>query len=170
MEGRAHFFVEPRDPALGYRVTKSSSFSSPGAKHRLTQFSVSPDRILETGSGGVTVALEGHIGTRELNALTIAILAYTTLILSGVIIGFACALDTAGSQAYTSSNPKLLSLYVQRVGVLIFSLLVPISIFLSFGERWLLLLGQEKHVAQLAGKALRSTAGCRCQRDCARMS
>ena len=110
----------------------------------------------------MTVALVGHIGTRELNALTIAILAYTTLILSGIIIGFACALDTAGSQGFTSSYPKLTLLYVQRVGVLIFTLLIPISVFLSFGERWLLLLGQEKHVAQLAGKALRSTTGRRC--------
>lgn len=114
------------------------------------------NRILETGSGGVTVAMVGHIGTQALNALTIAILAYTTLILSGVIIGFACALDTAASQAFTSSKPKLTSLYVQRVGVLIFTLLIPLSIFLSFGEKWLLLLGQTEHVAHMAGKALRS--------------
>lgn len=65
------------------------------------------------------------------------------------------ALDTLANQAYSGSNPKLTSLYVQRVGVIIFVLLVPATVVLSFGERILLHLGQDPYVAALAGKALR---------------
>ena len=86
--------------------------------------------------------------------MSIANLTATTLVFSGIIFGPASSLDTLANQSFGSSNPKLTSLYCQRVGLLIFILLVPATIILSFGERILLSLGQDAYVASLAGKAL----------------
>ena len=87
--------------------------------------------------------------------MSIANLTATTLVFSGIIFGPASSLDTLANQSFGSSNPKLTSLYCQRVGLLIFILLIPATIILSFGERILLSLGQDPYVAALAGKALR---------------
>jgi len=111
--------------------------------------------LMEFSISGITVVVTGHLGTTELNAAAIGSLLINTTTIAPIIFGLTAALDTLATQAYTSSNPKMTSLYVQRTAVLIAAALVPCLVLLSFGERIFLLLRQEEEVARLAGQYVR---------------
>lgn len=107
---------------------------------------------MEFAISGITVVVTGHLGTTELNAASIGQLLINTTTVAPMIFGLTAALDTLATQAYTSSNPKTTSLYVQRTAVLIAVSLVPCMVLLSFSEHILLLLRQDAEVARLAGQ------------------
>lgn len=108
--------------------------------------------LMEFAISGITVVVTGHLGTKELNAASIGQLLINTTTIAPVLFGLTAALDTLATQAYTSSNPKTTSLYVQRTAVLIFVSLVPCCILLLFSEHIFLLLRQDPEVAKLAGQ------------------
>ncbi|KAF8317793.1 mate-domain-containing protein [Cantharellus anzutake] len=68
-----------------------------------------------------------------------------------VILGFVSALDSLLPQAWTSSNPRLVGLWSQRMMLLLAVILVPISTMWLNAESILLMLNQEPEVAHLAG-------------------
>lgn len=111
--------------------------------------------LMEFAISGITVVVTGHLGTTELNAASIGQLLINTTTIAPMIFGLTAALDTLATQAYTSSNPKTTSLYVQRTAVLIAISLVPCMVLLSFSEQILLLLRQDAEVARLAGEYVR---------------
>lgn len=108
--------------------------------------------LMEFAISGITVVVTGHLGTTELNAASIGQLLINTTTIAPVLFGLTAALDTLATQAYTSSNPKTTSLYVQRTAVLIAVSLVPCCILLLFSEHIFLLLRQDPEVARLAGQ------------------
>lgn len=108
--------------------------------------------LMEFAITGITIVVTGHLGTTELNAASIGSLLINTTTIAPIIFGLTAALDTLATQAYTSSNPKTTSLYVQRTAVLIGFSLIPCFILLSFSEDILLLLRQDPEVARLAGQ------------------
>ncbi len=108
--------------------------------------------LMEFAISGITVVVTGHLGTTELNAASIGQLLINTTTIAPVLFGLTAALDTLATQAYTSSNPKTTSLYVQRTAVLIAVSLIPCCILLLFSEDIFLLLRQDPEVARLAGQ------------------
>jgi len=67
--------------------------------------------LMEFSISGITVVVTGHLGITELNAAAIGSLLINTTTIAPVIFGLTAALDTLATQAYTSSNPKMTSLY-----------------------------------------------------------
>jgi hypothetical protein len=111
--------------------------------------------LMEFSISGITVVVTGHLGTTELNAAAIGSLLINTTTIAPVIFGLTAALDTLATQAYTSSNPKTTSLYVQRTAVLVAACMIPCIVLLSFGEHIFLALRQDEEVARLAGQYVR---------------
>jgi len=108
--------------------------------------------LLEYLINAITTVIVGHIGTTELNAASLANLIMTSSTIALLIYGPCAALDTLATQAYTSDNPKNMSLYTLRTAFLIYVLLIPACIGLTFAERFLLFIKQEPVVAHLAAQ------------------
>ncbi|KDQ60317.1 hypothetical protein JAAARDRAFT_56234 [Jaapia argillacea MUCL 33604] len=96
----------------------------------------------------------GHLST---NALAASTLGSMTASVTGfsIIQGFACTLDTMLPSAWTSSQPHLVGLWSQRMGVVMAATLIPIYVVWFNSEAILLLLKQEPEVAHLASVYLK---------------
>ncbi|EGO03410.1 hypothetical protein SERLA73DRAFT_174879 [Serpula lacrymans var. lacrymans S7.3] len=96
----------------------------------------------------------GHLSTTALAAAT---LGSMTANVSGYSIfqGFASTLDTMLPGAWTSSQPQLVGLWSQRMGVVMGATLIPVFVIWFNAESILLLLQQEPEVAQLAALYLK---------------
>ena len=106
-------------------------------------------QLLESTFGIANVITVGRLGTKELAGcalgnMTCAVVGWS------VVLGFASALDTLCPQAWTSSNPKAMSLHAQRTMLILFLLTIPQYIVFYNGERILLALKQDPEIARLA--------------------
>ncbi|KAI0674131.1 MATE efflux family protein [Trametes maxima] len=99
----------------------------------------------------------GHLSTTALAAST---LGSMTASVSGfsIIQGFASTLDTMLPSAWTSSQPRLVGLWAQRMGVVMAAALIPIFMVWFSSESILLFLKQEPEVARLAAVYLKWSA------------
>jgi len=110
--------------------------------------------VLEFSIIMVSVVSIGHLSTTALAAVT---LGSMTANVSGfsIIQGFTGALDTMLPSAWTSSQPQLVGLWVQRMTVVMAVLLVPTYCIWCSAETILLFLKQDPEVAHLAAVYLR---------------
>ncbi|XP_027359285.1 protein DETOXIFICATION 21-like [Abrus precatorius] len=102
---------------------------------------------------GITVINQvfiGHIGSTELAAYAL-VMTVLVRFANGVLLGMASALETLCGQAYGAKQCDMLGVYLQRSWIVLFLttlLLLPIYIFTT---PILVALGQDEHIAQLAG-------------------
>lgn len=112
-------------------------------------------QLLTQSIGHCSVFTLARLGTTELNAASLAVITLATFCVAPIVYGLGTALDTLASQAYTSSNPRTTSLYVQRTGLLMLAAFVPSAGVLTFSESLLLAIKQDAQVAALAGRFIR---------------
>ncbi|MCL7026539.1 hypothetical protein MKW94_011305, partial [Papaver nudicaule] len=98
----------------------------------------------------ITQTWVGHIGTLELAAfsfqnLLIAGLSY------GIMMGMGSALETLCGQAYGAGKLRMLGIYLQRSWVILLGTAIPLTLISVFATPILLLLGQTRDIAELAG-------------------
>lgn len=110
--------------------------------------------ILQYSLSLVTVYVAGRLGTLELGA---ASLATMTANITGLCVyeGLATSLDTLTSQAFGNAKYHLVGLQVQRMGLLVCLVTVPIGAVWICSPWILSLLVPEKELAILAGDFLR---------------
>ncbi|TFK47550.1 MATE efflux family protein [Heliocybe sulcata] len=113
--------------------------------------------VLEYSLVVASVISIGHLSTTALAAATLGSMTASVTGLS-IIQGFASTLDTMLPSAWTSSEPKLVGLWAQRMAVVVAASLIPILAIWFNAESILLLLRQEPEVAHLAGIYLKWTA------------
>ncbi|CAJ0844468.1 6482_t:CDS:2 [Entrophospora sp. SA101] len=75
---------------------------------------------------------------------------YATVTGWSVLFGAATALDTLASQAYTSGNPKMVGVFLQRGLAIILLGFIPIAVSWWEAERILVFLGQDHEIARLS--------------------
>ncbi|KAI3964974.1 hypothetical protein MKW92_051995 [Papaver armeniacum] len=106
--------------------------------------------ILKFSLAFTTQIWVGHVGTLELAAfglqnLVIAGLTY------GIMLGMGSALQTLCGQAYGAGKLTLLGIYLQRSWVILLGTALPLTLISVFATKILLLFGQKREIAQLAG-------------------
>jgi MATE family multidrug resistance protein len=113
---------------------------------------ISSAYLLQMSIGLAAVFSLGHLGTQELAASALATM-FCNVTGFSVGVGFASALDTLCSQAYTGSkDPHSLGKHLQR-GILVMAVLcLPIGLVWTFSEHLFLLLGQDPAISKLAGE------------------
>ncbi|CAL5185620.1 unnamed protein product [Lathyrus oleraceus] len=105
-------------------------------------------------SSGITIATQafvGHIGSTELAGYALVTTVLLRFII-GILIGMASALETLCGQAYGAKQYHMLGVYLQRSWIVLFLttiLLLPLFIFTA---PILEALGQDKIIAEMAGK------------------
>lgn len=113
---------------------------------------VSAAYLLQMSLGLASVFSLGHLGTNELAASALATM-FCNVTGFSISIGFASALDTLCSQAFTGSNdPKALGKHLQRAFLVMLLLSLPISILWLYAENIFLVLGQDPTISALAGE------------------
>ncbi|KAG2142385.1 mate-domain-containing protein [Suillus clintonianus] len=117
-------------------------------------FPVFITHLLEYSLIVASVVSIGHVSTIALAAAT---LGSMTASVSGYSImqGFSSALDTLLPAAWTSSQPKMVGLWSQRLFVVTTATIIPILMIWFNAESILLLLRQDPKVAHLAGVYLK---------------
>ncbi|KAI0318084.1 MATE efflux family protein [Amylostereum chailletii] len=96
----------------------------------------------------------GHLSTTALAAATLGSMTASVTGYS-IIQGFSSTLDTMLPSAWTSSNPRLVGLWSQRMTVVITVTLLPVFLMWFNSEAILLLLRQDADVAYLAALYLK---------------
>ncbi|KAF9254647.1 multidrug/Oligosaccharidyl-lipid/Polysaccharide flippase [Marasmius fiardii PR-910] len=122
----------------------------------LTKYSIPVfcTHLLEFSLVIVSVLTIGHLSTKALAAITLGSMTANVTALS-IIQGFTSALDTVLPSAWTSSQPHLVGLWAQRMGVVIAVAIIPMLMVWFNSEAILLALRQDPEVAHLAGEYLR---------------
>ncbi|KZT68931.1 MATE efflux family protein [Daedalea quercina L-15889] len=121
------------------------------AKYTLPVFGT---HVLEYSLVIASVVSIGHLSTTALAASTLGSMTASVTGFS-IIQGFASTLDTMLPGAWTSSQPRLVGLWAQRMAVVMAAVLVPIILIWFSSESILLFLKQEPDVARLAATYLR---------------
>ncbi|CAG8444347.1 9244_t:CDS:2 [Ambispora gerdemannii] len=96
----------------------------------------------------------GHLGSVELASAALASM-YAAVTGWSVALGASSALDTLCSQAWTSGNPRMVGIFLQRAIVIILLGFCPIAITWWEAESILVLLKQDEKLAHKAGLFLR---------------
>lgn len=101
-----------------------------------------------------TIAVVGHLGTAELAAVALALMASN---ITGLAIyeGLTTSLDTLCAQAYGAGRPDLVGLHVNRMMFLLLLITIPIGAVWTFSPQILALVVPEQDLAQMAGNFLR---------------
>lgn len=109
--------------------------------------------LLEIVPTQLALAFVGHMGggRNQLDGAVLGTMAFNVIIISSAL-GLNSALDTLCAQAVGAGHPKRMGLYLQRCSVVVFVLLLPLFAVMARAEDLLLLLGQEREVARLAGQ------------------
>ena len=110
--------------------------------------------VLEFSLVIASVISIGHLSTTALAASTLGSMSASVTGYS-ILQGFASTLDTVLPSAWTSDQPRLVGIWSQRMGVVMFVTLIPISAIWLNAEAILLMLRQEPEVARLAAVYLR---------------
>ncbi|RZC90664.1 hypothetical protein C5167_028495 [Papaver somniferum] len=92
----------------------------------------------------------GHVGTLELAAFGLQNLVISGLSY-GIMLGMGSALETLCGQAYGAGKLTLLGIYMQRSWVILLGTALPLTLISVFATPILLILGQKKDIAELAG-------------------
>ncbi|XP_048321782.1 protein DETOXIFICATION 34 [Ziziphus jujuba] len=103
------------------------------------------------GINSFTNIFVGHIGDLELSAVAISLSVIANFTF-GFLFGMASALETLCGQAFGAGQIEMLGVYMQRSWIILAAtcfFLLPLYIY---SEPLLKLLGQEKEIAELAGK------------------
>ncbi|GFP96471.1 protein transparent testa 12 [Phtheirospermum japonicum] len=98
----------------------------------------------------ITQAFAGHLGDTEFAAISILISVITGFDF-GLLLGMASALETLCGQAYGAKQYHMLGVYMQRSWVVLFGMCLLLLPLYLFAGPLLLLLGQPREVAELAG-------------------
>ncbi|XP_059638719.1 protein DETOXIFICATION 33-like [Cornus florida] len=120
---------------------KMWKIAAPAILTELTQFTI----------GLVTVAFVGHLGEAELAAVAMVQNVLESFVY-GIMLGMGSALETLCGQAVGAGRTNILGILLQRsliITMITALFLTPIYVFTS---PLLQLLGQNKHISQLAGK------------------
>jgi len=112
--------------------------------------------ICESTLGMVDVWFVGHLGGDYLSAASLGN-AYT-ICLQYFPVGLLSAMETLVSQAEGAGNERLKKLVLYRSSIIVLLTAFPILLLLLFSEQILILLGQDPHIAHLAGKFVRWNA------------
>ncbi|KAG6919085.1 hypothetical protein DXG01_009338 [Tephrocybe rancida] len=102
----------------------------------------------------VEVVSVGHISTPALAAVSLGSMTANVTGMS-MLSGLTSALDALLPSAYTSSHPELVGLWSQRMAVIVFFAIMPISFLWLRAEAILLYLHQDPEIARLSGLYLR---------------
>lgn len=110
--------------------------------------------ILQYTLTGTSVIAVGHLGKKELGAVT---LAFMTANVTGycVYAGLATCLDTLCAQAYGAGKSHLVGLHLQRMVYFLWLTTIPIAAIWLSGTQILLLIIPERESAELAGLFLK---------------
>ncbi|CEM07622.1 unnamed protein product [Vitrella brassicaformis CCMP3155] len=96
------------------------------------------------------LVVERYGDAAQVGALGLANTIGTACCLS-IILGLLGALDTLCSQAHGASQPRLVGLYLHRARLIISLAFIPLAILLSYSRDLLLWMGQDHHIATIAG-------------------
>ncbi|KAF8630233.1 hypothetical protein AX15_003035 [Amanita polypyramis BW_CC] len=111
-------------------------------------------QILEYSLVITSVISIGHLSTTALAAISLGSMTASVTAFS-VIQGLASALDTLLPSAWTSSEPRLVGLWAQRMTVVVAIALAPMYLVWFNAEKLLIFLKQDPAVAHLAAVYLR---------------
>nr|KYP64229.1 Protein TRANSPARENT TESTA 12 [Cajanus cajan] len=92
----------------------------------------------------------GHIGNVELSAVSISLSVISNFSF-GFLLGMASALETLCGQAYGAGQVEMLGVYMQRSWIILFGACICLLPIYIYAEPVLILLGQEREIAELAG-------------------
>ncbi|KAI3886623.1 hypothetical protein MKX03_031144 [Papaver bracteatum] len=98
----------------------------------------------------ITQTWVGHVGTLELAAFGLQNLVISGLSY-GIMMGMGSALETLCGQAYGAGKLTLLGIYLQRSWVILLGTALPLTLISVFATQILLIFGQKKEIAELAG-------------------
>ncbi|MCL7026117.1 hypothetical protein MKW94_001103 [Papaver nudicaule] len=98
----------------------------------------------------VTQTLVGHLGTLELAAVGLQNLVVSGIGF-GVLLGMGSAAETLCGQAYGAGKMRMLGIYLQRSWVILLGTTLLLTLIPIFATPLLLLLGQNRDIAELAG-------------------
>ncbi|KAJ2685039.1 ethionine resistance protein [Coemansia sp. RSA 1285] len=111
--------------------------------------------VLQTSFMFVNVVSVGHLGAKELGAMSLAV-TLQGIFAFAPIFGLLSAMDTFCSTAYTASRDKrLVGFHYQRGIIAVLTHFAIISPIMWNAERLLLFLGQDPEIAHLVGMYLR---------------
>ncbi|CAA0831191.1 MATE efflux family protein [Striga hermonthica] len=99
----------------------------------------------------ITQAFAGHLGDTEFAAISILISVITGFDF-GLLLGMASALETLCGQAYGARQYHMLGIYMQRSWIVLIGVCIILLPLYLFAGPLLLLLGQPREVAELAGQ------------------
>jgi multidrug resistance protein, MATE family len=109
--------------------------------------------VLQYSFQTVTVLVAGHIGTKELGAVSLATMTANVTALA-VYEGLATSLDTLCAQSFGAGKPQLVGLHLQRMVFLMLLATIPIGA-LWIASPWILeAMIPERDIAHLAGRYL----------------
>ncbi|RDX97240.1 Protein DETOXIFICATION 34, partial [Mucuna pruriens] len=92
----------------------------------------------------------GHLGDLELSAVSIS-LSVVSNFSFGFLLGMASALETLCGQAFGAGQVEMLGVYMQRSWLILLGACICLLPIYIYSERILILLGQEREIAELAG-------------------
>ncbi|OMP11044.1 Multi antimicrobial extrusion protein, partial [Corchorus capsularis] len=97
----------------------------------------------------VSVVFLGRLGSLELAGGALSI-GFTNITGYSVLVGLASGLEPVCSQAYGSKNWELLSLSLQRMIIILFLAIIPISVLWVNLESIMVFMGQDKDITAMA--------------------
>ncbi|TKY65420.1 TRANSPARENT TESTA protein 12 [Spatholobus suberectus] len=102
------------------------------------------------GVNSFTNIFVGHLGDLELSAVSISLSVISNFSF-GFLLGMASALETLCGQAFGAGQVDMLGVYMQRSWIILFGACICILPIYIYAEPILILLGQERQIAELAG-------------------
>jgi len=107
--------------------------------------------VCQYSLGALTQTFAGHIGELELAAVSIenSVIAGLSF---GIMMGMGSALETLCGQSVGARRLDLLGLYMQRSWIILLSTALIMSLIYIFATPILLVIGQQKDIAEMAGK------------------
>ncbi|KAI3881594.1 hypothetical protein MKX03_017165 [Papaver bracteatum] len=106
--------------------------------------------IFQYSMAFVTQTLIGHIGTLELAAAGLQNLVVAGISF-GIMLGMGSAVETLCGQAYGAGKLRMLGIYLQRSWLILLGTSVLLTLIPIFATPLLLLFGQNRDIAELAG-------------------
>ncbi|KAK9094762.1 hypothetical protein Scep_026231 [Stephania cephalantha] len=103
------------------------------------------------GINSFTQIFIGHIGEVELSAVSISLSVISNFSF-GFLLGMGSALETLCGQAFGAGQVYMLGIYMQRSWIILIATCIIICPIYIFSTPVLKLLGQEKEIAELAGR------------------
>ncbi|KAF7514223.1 hypothetical protein GJ744_004548 [Endocarpon pusillum] len=149
--------LDEADPLVDIRVSEVDDYTSPSKEARYLARNSLPliaTYLLQYSFSIVMVFVVGHIGTRELGAVSLATMT-ACITGSAVCEGLVTSLDTLCAQSYGSGRKTDVGLHLQRMILLLLVIMIPIgTLWLNAGSIFPRLV-PDKDLALIAGSFLR---------------